>query len=261
VLLLPECGQQVAHDDKQKVVYLAGGNQLSALDASTDALPDLSSSLAAALPLLAQQQLPSAAADVAVCGGLVAVAADSGRGKTAPGQLLLYRAHDTSSAADADSTEEGKSFRLLANVTVGKLQGYCSSSMITHIQPSFDAGASTPVLHHTIVSVFCASYRSCCCVCDTVCLGPALATPAALCTMAALCGVANSSNSPVCAGCRCLARHRSSSRSCCSDICDSLAQCLQCLLFCVPYTWRHLCGVELAIVCWLQVRCQAFITT
>jgi hypothetical protein len=122
----------VAFDNNQKVVYLAGGSQLSALDASTDALPDISSSsLAAALPLLAQQKLPSAAADVAVCGGMVAVAAESVSGKTAPGQLLLFKAYDRSAAAAADSTEDEKPFKLLANVTVGKFQCCCSSCCCT----------------------------------------------------------------------------------------------------------------------------------
>jgi hypothetical protein len=135
--------QQVAFDDQQKVVYLAGGSQLSALDASTDALPDISSSsLAAALPLLAQQKLPASAADVAVCGGLVAVAAESVRGKAAPGQLLLFKAHDRSAAAAADSTEDDKPFHLLANVTVGEFYCHCNSQSLhsTHCDAPPNAG-------------------------------------------------------------------------------------------------------------------------
>jgi hypothetical protein len=101
------------------------------VDAAAAALPDLSSSstslAAAALPLLAQQQLPAVNSDVAVCGGLAAVAAEGARGKAAPGQLLLYRAFNKSAdavaavAADAASTKTAKELMLLANITVGEL--------------------------------------------------------------------------------------------------------------------------------------------
>jgi hypothetical protein len=126
------CTPQVAFDDQQNVVYVAGGSQLSALDASADVIPNLttsSSTAAAALPLLTQQQLPAAVADVAVCGGLLAVAAEGVEGKAAPGQLLLYRAYDKSKAAAAAATDgsadEAHGLTLMANITVGELR--CAS--------------------------------------------------------------------------------------------------------------------------------------